>query len=84
MESVPAMTGRLSLPAGFVGNDAYDFIMIEGLADEGSDQTRLENPFNGRIILVEVAGNDDDRQMGVGFTELPGKIETINVRKFGV
>jgi hypothetical protein len=23
--------------------------MIEGLADEGGDQTRLDNPFNGRI-----------------------------------
>ena len=84
MESIPAMTGRLSLPAGVAGNDAHNLIMIEGLADEGGDQTLLDNPFNGRIILVEVAGNDDDRQMGVGFTELPGKIETINVRKFGV
>jgi hypothetical protein len=84
MESIPAMTGRLSLSAGFMGNDAHNLIMIEGLADKGGDQTRLENPFNGRIILVEVAGNDDDRQMGIGFTELPGQLETINVRKFGV
>ena len=78
------MAESLFLPGGIAGNDAHNLIMIEGLADKGSDQTRLENPFNGRIIRVEVAGNDDDLQMGVGFTELPGKIETINVRKFGV
>ena len=80
MESIPVMAGRLSLPVGVVGNDAHNLIMIEGLADEGGDQTRLEGPFNGRIILVEVTGNDDDRQMGIGFTELPGQFETVNIR----
>ena len=79
-----AQKGRLSLPAGIAGNDAHDLIMIERLADEGGDQPLLEDPFNGRIIRVEVAGNDDDRQMGIGFTELPGQLETIDVRKFGV
>ena len=80
MESIPAIKGRLSLSAGIAGNDVHNLIMIEGLADKGGDQTRLENPFNGRIIRVEVAGNDDDRQMGIGFTELPGQIETVNIR----
>ena len=84
MESIPAMTGRRSLPAGIAGNDAHNLIMIEGLANEGGDQPLLEDPLNGRIVLVEVAGNDDDRQMGIGFTELPSKLETIDVRKFGV
>ena len=84
MESIPVMTGRLSLPAGIAGNDAHNLIMIEGLADEGGDQTLLEDPFNGRIILVEVAGNDDEWQVGIGFTELPGQLETINIRQLGV
>ena len=60
------MKGRLSLSAGIAGNDAHNLIMIEGLADEGGDQPRLEGPFNGRIVRVEITGNDDDRQFGVG------------------
>ena len=84
MEPVPMITGGLSLPAGIAGNDAQNLIMIEGLADEGGDQTLLEDSFNGRIILVEVAGNDDDGQMGIGFPELSGQFETINIRQLGV
>src|SRR3989339_728476 len=84
MEPLPVMKGRLSLPAGMAGDDAYNLIMIEGLADEGGDQTLPKDPFDGRIILVEVAGNDHDRQMGICLTELPGQVETIDVRKFGV
>jgi len=81
MESIPAMSGSLSLPAGVVGNDAHDFIVIEWFADKGGDQTRLQSPVNGRIILVEVAGYDDDRQMGIGFAEFPGQLEAINIRQ---
>ena len=84
MESIPVMAGSLSLPAGIAGNDAHNLIVIEGLADEGGDQTLPEDPFNSRIILVEVAGNDGDRQAVIGFTEFPGQLETVNVRKFSV
>lgn len=59
-----------------MGNDAHNLIMIEGLAYKGVDQPLLEDAVNGRFILVEVAINGDERQMGVGFTELPGKLET--------
>ena len=84
MEYIPVVTGGLSLPGGETRNDAHNLIMIEGLADEGGDQIILGNPFNGRIILVEVAGNDDDRQVSIGFTELPGQFEPINIRQLGV
>jgi len=65
-------------------DDAHDLIVSEGFTDEGGDQSRLEGLFNGQVILVEVTGYDDNGEVGVGFLELPGQIETIDVRQFGV
>ena len=42
MESIPVMTGGLSLQGGKAGNDAHNSIVIERLAEKGSDQSRSQ------------------------------------------
>ena len=84
MEYIPVMRGGLSLPWYVAGKDAHNLIVIEGLADEGGDHARLESSLNGQVVLVKVAGNNDDGQMDICFAQLPGQFETIAVRQFGV